>query len=85
MNTKLKPTIVASRISVSLQRSDTITSLGCTLCKKDADMRVYYSTDTRSNSKSASGDQRNGLLVSIGNKPNGEANKKQRLHFYFCL
>jgi hypothetical protein len=41
-------------------------------------MRVYYSTDTRSNSKSTSGDQRNGSLVPIGNEPNGEANKKNK-------
>ena len=77
-NTKLKPTIVARRTSVSFRRSDTITSLGYTLCKKDADMRVYYSTDTRSNSKSTSGDQRNGSLVPIGNESNGEANKKNK-------
>jgi len=77
-NTKLKPTIVARRTSVSFRRSDTITSLGYTLCKKDAGMRVHYSTDTRSNSKSTSGDQRNGSLVPIGNEPNGEANKKNK-------
>jgi len=83
--TGAKPTIVARRTFVSFRRANIITSLGCTLCKKDGDMRLYYSTETRSNSKSTSGDQRNGSFIPTGNESNGEANKKKNKDSIFIF
>ena len=53
--TGAKPTLVARRTFVSFRRANTIASLGYTLCKKDGVMRVYYSTEMRSNSMSTLG------------------------------
>lgn len=48
-------------------------------------MRLYYSTETRSNSKSTSGDQRNGSFIPTGNESNGEANKKKNKDSIFTF
>lgn len=84
VNSSLKPTIVARcMFSVSFRRTSNIASFRYALSYKDADIRVFYSTNTSSNSKSTAGDQRDTSLILTRNEVNVEANDTKNKYSIF--
>jgi hypothetical protein len=76
VNSNLKPLIAARCMFLdSFQRTCNIASFRYALGYKDVGMRVFYSIDMSSNSKSIAGDQQDTSLILTRNEVNVEANE----------